>query len=90
LRKKKLDTHSLDNEKVFDAADNRDSGMRADMNRTKIKARHGEQRNCDAKPDDAAIITLFYKGEQTLDEIAAVLKIESNAAKSGCTGHGQD
>ena len=81
LRKKKLDTHSLDNENVFEAANNRDSGMRADM--IEQKSRQGMVNNAIAllNPDDAAIITLFYKGEQTLDEIAAILKIESNAAK---------
>ena len=81
LRKKKLDIHSLDDEKVFETADNRDSGMRADM--IEQKSRQGMVNNAIAmlNPDDAAIITLFYKGEQTLDEIAAILKIESNAAK---------
>ncbi len=81
LRKKKPDIHSLDNEKVFEAADNRDSGMRADM--IEQKSRQSMVNNAIAmlNPDDAAIITLFYKGEQTLDEIAAILKIESNAAK---------
>jgi len=32
-------------------------------------------------PDDAQIITLFYKGEQTLDEIALILGKEPNAVK---------
>jgi len=32
-------------------------------------------------PDDAEIVTLFYKGEQTLDEIARILGIESNTVK---------
>jgi RNA polymerase sigma-70 factor (ECF subfamily) len=31
--------------------------------------------------DDAEVITLFYKGEQTLDEIASILGIEANTAK---------
>jgi RNA polymerase sigma-70 factor (ECF subfamily) len=31
--------------------------------------------------DDAQIITLFYKGEQTLDEIAQILGKETNAVK---------
>ena len=31
--------------------------------------------------DDAEVITLFYKGEQTLDEIAQILGIETNTAK---------
>ncbi len=32
-------------------------------------------------PDDAAIITLFYQSEQSLDEIAQVLNMESNTVK---------
>ena len=31
LRKKKLDVHSLDNEKVFEMADNKDSGFEANQ-----------------------------------------------------------
>ena len=31
--------------------------------------------------DDAEVITLFYKGEQSLEEIAQVLGIEANAVK---------
>src|SRR6266571_5557148 len=31
LRKKKLEVHSLDNEKVFEVADSRDSGLRANL-----------------------------------------------------------
>src|SRR5258705_13266819 len=31
LRKKKLDVYSLDNENVFEMADSKDSGMRADL-----------------------------------------------------------
>ena len=32
-------------------------------------------------PDDAQVITLFYKGEQTLEEIAQILGKETNAVK---------
>jgi RNA polymerase sigma-70 factor (ECF subfamily) len=32
-------------------------------------------------PDDAQILTLFYKGEQTLEEIAKALGKEPNAVK---------
>jgi RNA polymerase sigma-70 factor (ECF subfamily) len=32
-------------------------------------------------PDDAQIITLFYKAEQSLEETAQILGIETNAAK---------
>ena len=32
-------------------------------------------------PDDSAIITLFYKGEQSLEEIGQALGMESNTVK---------
>ncbi len=32
-------------------------------------------------PDDAQIITLFYKGEQTLEEMGIILGMESNTVK---------
>lgn len=81
LRKKKLDIHSLDNENVFEVADSKDSGMRADM--VEQKSRQAMVNNAIAMlgPDDAEIITLFYKAEQTLDEIAMILGVETNAAK---------
>jgi DNA-directed RNA polymerase specialized sigma24 family protein len=31
--------------------------------------------------DDAQIISLFYQGEQSLAEIAAILQMETNAVK---------
>ena len=40
LRKKKLDIHSLDNEKIFEMADNQDSGMRADRKSTRLNSSH--------------------------------------------------
>ena len=81
LRKKKLDIHSLDNEKVFEAADNLDSGMRANMVEQKSKLAMVNDAINLLNPDDAQIITLFYKAEQSLEETAEVLGIETNAAK---------
>ena len=81
LRKKKLDIHSLDNEKVFEAADNQDSGMRANQVEQKSKLAMVSRSISLLNPDDAEIITLFYKSEQTLEEIAQILGIETNTAK---------
>lgn len=81
LRKKKLDIHSLDNEKVFEAANNQDSGMRANMVEQKSKLAMVNEAIGLLNPDDAQIITLFYKAEQSLEETAQVLGIETNAAK---------
>jgi RNA polymerase sigma-70 factor (ECF subfamily) len=81
LRKKKLDIHSLDHEKVFELADSQDSGMRANIVEQKSKLAMVSNAIGMLGTDDAEIITLFYKGEQSLDEIAQVLGIESNTAK---------
>ncbi len=81
LRKKKLDIHSLDNEKIFEMADNQDSGMRANMIEQKSKVAMVNDAVGLLNPDDAQIITLFYKAEQSLEETAQVLGIEVNAAK---------
>jgi len=81
LRKKKLETHSLDNEKVFELADSKDSGFRA--NTIEQKSRIGMVTRAIAllSPDDAEIITLFYKVEQSLDEIGKILGLETNTVK---------
>ena len=81
LRKKKLDIHSLDNEKVFEAADSVDSGMRANIVEQKSKLAMVNDAISLLNPDDAQIITLFYKAEQSLEETAQILGIETNAAK---------
>ena len=81
LRKKRLDTHSLDNEKVFAVADNIDSGASANQIEQKSRAHMVNAAIRLLSPDDAQIITLFYKGEQTLEEIAQILGKEPNAVK---------
>jgi RNA polymerase sigma-70 factor (ECF subfamily) len=81
LRKKRLEVHSLDNEKVFEVADSQDSGFRANLVEQKSRIAMVNQAIALLSTDDAEIITLFYKGEQTLEEIARVLGIESNAVK---------
>ncbi|HUR11118.1 MAG TPA: sigma-70 family RNA polymerase sigma factor [Flavitalea sp.] len=81
LRKKKLETSSLDNERVFEVADSQDSGMRANQVEQKSKFAMVNQAIRLLSPDDAQIITLFYKGEQSLEEIAQVMKLETNTVK---------
>ncbi|MBZ5856747.1 RNA polymerase sigma factor [Flavihumibacter profundi] len=81
LRKNKLDVQSLDNEKVFAQADNMDGGMRANQVEQKSRVAMVNQAIKMLSPEDAQVITLFYKGEQSLDEIAQVLGQETNAVK---------
>jgi RNA polymerase sigma factor (sigma-70 family) len=81
LRKKKLETHSLDNEQVFELADSQDSGFRANLVEQKSRQAMVNQAIKMLGEDDAQVITLFYKAEQSLEEIARILNIETNTAK---------
>ncbi|HMR92388.1 MAG TPA: sigma-70 family RNA polymerase sigma factor [Chitinophagaceae bacterium] len=81
LRKKKLETYSLDNEKVFEAADNQGTDSGANVIEQKSRITMVNRAIALLSTDDAAIITLFYKNEQTLEEIATILGIEANTAK---------
>ncbi|HEY6503615.1 MAG TPA: RNA polymerase sigma factor [Chitinophagaceae bacterium] len=81
LRKKRLEIHSLDKEGVFEVADSMDSGFRANMVEQKSKVAMVNNAIGLLSPDDAEIITLFYKSEQSLEEIAQILGLETNTAK---------
>ncbi|RYZ60982.1 MAG: RNA polymerase sigma factor, partial [Chitinophagaceae bacterium] len=81
LRKKKLEVQSLDNENVFAAADNIDGGMSANQIEQKSRVAMVNAAIKMLSPDDAQVITLFYKGEQSLEEIAKILGKEPNAVK---------
>ena len=81
LRKKRMAVQSLDNENVFELADNVDSGMTANQIEQKSRVNMVNEAIKMLSPDDAQIITLFYKGEQTLEEIAQILGKEPNAVK---------
>ena len=81
LRKKRLDIRSLDDEKTFEVADSQDSGFRANQVEQKSRLNMVNQAIAMLNPDDAEIITLFYKSEQSLEEISQVLGVEVNTAK---------
>ena len=82
LRKKRLDTTSInDDEHVLQIAN---SGTNFDANNIVEKKSTYAYLNQAINmllPDDAAIITLFYKGEQSLEEIATALNMEVNTIK---------
>lgn len=81
LRKKKLDIYSLDNEKVFESADNRDSGFSANLVEQKSRVNMVNKAIALLSADDVEVITLFYQAEQNLEEISRILGIETNTAK---------
>lgn len=81
LRKKRLDTQSIDSEESHIQLENRVSAFNADQVEQKSKFAYLNMAIDQMLPDDAAIITLFYKGEQSLEEIAKALGMESNTVK---------
>ena len=81
LRKKKMDTSSIDDENTFIQLESQDSGFRANQVEQKSKmAMLNEAINL-LSPEDAQLITLFYKGEQSLEEISGILGAEPNTIK---------
>lgn len=81
LRKKRQDVQSLDNERIFAVADNMDSGIRANTVEQKSRITMVNKAIALLSPDDAQIITLFYQGEQSLEEIAGIMGLETNNVK---------
>jgi RNA polymerase sigma factor (sigma-70 family) len=81
VRKKKLDTLSLTNEKVQVAADGMGGGFSANTIETKSRVQMVQQAIALLGTDDAQVLTLFYQGEQSLEEIGRIMGIEPNTAK---------
>lgn len=80
LRKKKIITHSISNEKIFELA-NTTAATNGKETEHKSKAELMNRAIRLLNADDATIITLFYKGEQSLEEIGKIMGITSNTAK---------
>lgn len=81
LRKKRLITHSIDEEGCHLQLENHISEYHANGIENKSKYVYLNQAIDQLMPDDAVIITLFYQGEQSLEEIAQALNMESNTVK---------
>ena len=81
LRKKKLNMVSMDNEKTFIQTENQESGFKANLIEQKSKHAMVNEAIKMLSTDDAQVITLFYKGEQTLEEMGLILGLEPNTVK---------
>jgi len=81
LRKKRVDTDSIDDENTYIQLENHSSGQKNNMAENKSRSYYLQQAISQLLPDDAAIITLFYMGEQSLEEIGQTLGIEANTVK---------
>lgn len=81
LRKKKVSIQSLDTDSVMLEADSKDSGVQANLVEQKSKSQLLDRAIGLLSADDAQMITLFYKAEQSLEEIGQIVGIETNAVK---------
>lgn len=81
LRKKRVDIDSIDDENTYIQLENSSSSHDINSAENKSRSYYLNQAITQLMPDDAAIITLFYMGEQSLDEIGKTLGIEANTVK---------
>ena len=81
LRKKRIATDSIDDEDTFIQVENKPGGYDENNVENKSRSFYLSQAIEQLLPDDATIITLFYKGEQSLEEIAQTMGIEANTVK---------
>jgi len=81
LRKRRLDTSSIDDEHNAIQLESKPGSMENNLAERKSQSYYVNQAIAQLLPDDAMIITLFYKGEQSLEEIAATLGMEANNVK---------
>jgi RNA polymerase sigma-70 factor (ECF subfamily) len=81
LRKKRVDTDSIDDERTFIQVESQASAYDTNNAENKSRSFYLNQAISQLLPDDAAIITMFYKGEQSLEEIGTALGIETNTVK---------
>lgn len=81
LRKKRIDTDSIDDENTYIQVENQSSAFDVNNAENRSRSFYLNQAIEQLLPDDAAIITLFYKGEQSLEEIGRTMGMEANTVK---------
>lgn len=81
LRKKRLNTDSIDDEGNSIQLESKVSDFNANLAERKSVSYWLNIAIDQLMPDDAMIISLFYKGEQSLEEIGAALNMDPNNVK---------
>jgi RNA polymerase sigma factor (sigma-70 family) len=81
LRKKRLDIQSLDNERTGLQVENKQSGFNANLIEQKSKHAMLNRAISMLAPDDSQVLNLFYKGDQTLEEIGKIMRLDPNTVK---------
>jgi len=81
LRRKRLNTSSIHDEQTFLQIENHISAFSANRYEKQDTYRFLNEAIQQLSPDDAAVITLFYQGEQSLEEMGETLNMEPNTIK---------
>jgi len=81
LRKKKQKILAIDDEKNFTQLESHESDFKSNQVEDKSKKEMVNRAIEMLSLDDAQIITLFYKGDQSLDEIGQIMGMEANTVK---------
>jgi RNA polymerase sigma factor (sigma-70 family) len=81
LRKKKIGLEPIDRANTQMQVEDRESGFNANIVEQKSKHAMVNQAIRLLSPDDHQVISLFYKGEQSLDEIGRIMGLEPNTVK---------
>jgi RNA polymerase sigma factor (sigma-70 family) len=81
LRKKRIATNSIDDGDTFVQIEHKPGSYDENNVENKSRSFYLNQAIEQLLPDDATIITLFYKGEQSLEEIGQMMGIEANTVK---------
>lgn len=81
LRKKKIPIEPIDRAGTLIQIENRESAFRANTVEQKSKHAMVNQAIRLLSPDDHQVISLFYKGEQSLEEIGRIMGMEPNTVK---------
>jgi RNA polymerase sigma factor (sigma-70 family) len=81
LRKKRVNTLSIYDEQTYLQLENQTSNFNADVFEKRDIYTYLNLAISRLAEDDATIVMLFYKGEQSLEEIGAILNMDANNIK---------
>lgn len=81
LRKKRIEITPLDDDENFLQIEDKAPHMKANEVEEKSRSEYLDKAIDLLLPDDAVILSLFYKGEQSLEEIAKATGYEANTVK---------
>ncbi|WP_214227299.1 sigma-70 family RNA polymerase sigma factor [Pedobacter sp. B4-66] len=81
LRKKRIETQSIHGEENELQLEGHKSDLSSNLAESRSTNKYLDEAINTLQPDDVMIVTLFYKGEQSLEEIAQALNMPANTVK---------